>query len=143
MPLFTIKSEAAYFASSDKRTDEYSLYVVQLERQTGEWLFVGGYGGQAINRRGSQEANFAPDRGLTKSLLGRASLTIDTNQSVAFEAALRQNGDGLWVKSEYSRSFRQHWRATLNLTLIRGNMTDFLGQYRQNSHALLIVRYSF
>ena len=39
---FTLKTEAAYFTSSSATTDEYVLYVVQLERQTGEWLFVGG-----------------------------------------------------------------------------------------------------
>src|SRR5215510_5631914 len=141
--LFTLKSEAAHFSSSDDRADEYALYVVQLERQSGEWFFVGGYAGEAITRNGSRAATFAPDRGLTKTLLGRAGYTIDANRGVAFETAVRQNGDGLWVKGEYSQAFGQHWRATLNLTLIRGEPTDFLGQYRLNSHALLVVRYSF
>ena len=31
---FTIKGEAAYVTSSTPHTDEYVLYVVQLERQT-------------------------------------------------------------------------------------------------------------
>jgi hypothetical protein len=47
------------------------------------------------------------------------------------------------MKGEYSQALGQHWRATLDLALIRGDMADFLGQYRRNSHALLIVRYSF
>src|SRR5262245_5725956 len=142
-PLFTLKSEAAHFSSSDDRADEYALYVVQLERQSGEWFFVGGYAGEAITRNGSRAATFAPDRGLTKTLLGRAGYTIDANRGVAFETAVRQDGDGLWVKGEYSQAFGQHWRATLNLTLIRGKLGDFLGQYRQNSHAFLVLRYSF
>jgi len=141
--LFTLKGEAAHFSSSDDRADEYALYVVQLERQSGEWFFVGGYAGEAITRNGSRAATFAPDRGLTKTILGRAGYTIDTNRSVAIETAIRQNGDGLWLKGEYSQAFGQHWRATLNLTLIRGEIGDFLGQYRRNSHALLVVRYSF
>lgn len=140
---FTIKTEAAYFSSSDPRTDEYGLYVVQLERQMGEWLFVGGYAGELVTSHGTQAADFAPDRGLTRTFLGRAGYTIDTNRSVAFESAVRQNGDGTWVKGEYSQALGQHWRATLNLTLIRGGAGDFLGQYRRNSHAMLIVRYSF
>jgi len=119
------------------------LYVVQLERQSGEWFFVGGYAGEAITQNGSRAATFAPDRGLTKTVLGRAGYTIDTNRSVAVETAVRQNGDGLWVKGEYSQAFGQHWRATLNLTLIGGEISDFLGQYRRNSHALFVVRYSF
>jgi len=141
--LFTLKSEAAHFSSSDDRADEYALYVVQLERQSGEWFFVGGYAGEAITRNGSRAATFAPDRGLTKTLLGRAGYTIDANRSVAVETAVRQNGDGLWVKGEYSQAFGQHWRGTLNLTLIRGKLRDFLGQYRQNSHAFFVLRYSF
>ena len=88
-------------------------------------------------------ASFAPDRGLTKTFLGRAGYTIDANRSIAFEAAARQNGGGTWVKFEYSHAVGQHWRATVNLTLIRGEPGDFLGQYNRNSHAILIVRYSF
>jgi hypothetical protein len=140
---FTVKTEAAYFSSSDARADQYGLYVIQLERQTGEWYFVGGYAGEAVVTHGSQIADFAPDRGLTKTLLGRAGYTIDSNRSVAFETAVRDNGQGVWAKGEYSQAFGQHWRATADLTVIRGDASDFLGQYRRNSHALLIVRYSF
>lgn len=52
-----IKGEAAYFHSPDHRSDNYVLYVVQLERQAGEWFFIGGYGGEAVTER-------RPDRGL-------------------------------------------------------------------------------
>lgn len=142
-PLFIIKAEAAYFGSRDDRSDEYALYVLQLERQAGEWFFVGGYAGEAITQHGSRSSNFAPDRGLTKTILGRAGLTIDTNRSIAVETAVRQNADGFWLKGEYSQALGQHWRATVNLTLIRGQINDFLGQYRQNSHALVLIRYSF
>ena len=45
---FTIKGEAAYFTSSSPDTDEYVLYVLQIERQTGEWVLVGGYAGEAV-----------------------------------------------------------------------------------------------
>src|SRR5207237_2584754 len=116
---------------------------LQLERQYGEWFFVGGYAGEAITHHGLRAADFAPDRGLTKTLLGRAGYTIDANRNIAFEAAVRQKGDGVWVKSEYSQLVGQHWRMTLNFTLIRGEVGDFLGQYRRNSHALLVVKYAF
>jgi hypothetical protein len=139
----TIKGEAAHFSSSDPRGDEFALYVVQLERQSGEWFFVGGYAGEATTREGTQAGDFAPDRGLTKTLLGRSGYTIDANRSIAFEAAVRQNGDGTWTKFEDSHAIGQHWRATANLTVIRGDVGDFLGQYRRNSHAILVVRYSF
>jgi hypothetical protein len=139
----SIKGEAAHFSSTDERADEYALYVIQLERQSGEWFFVGGYAGEAVTRHGTRAADFAPDRGLTKTLLGRAGYTIDANRSVAFEAAVRQNGDGIWIKNEYSHALGQHWRVTLNAILIRGDIGDFLGQYRRNSHALVVFRYSF
>ena len=139
----TVKGEAAHFSSRDPRADEFALYVIQLERQSGEWFFVGGYAGEAVTREGTQAGDFAPDRGLTKTLLGRAAYTIDANRSIAFESAVRQNGNGTWTKLEYSQAFGQHWRATTNFTVIRGDVGDFLGQYRRNSHAILVVRYSF
>ena len=138
----TIKGEAAYSTSTTPATDDYVLYVVQLERQTGEWMFVGGYAGEVVTERRAQ-LTFAPDRGLTKSVVGRASYTIDANRSTAFETAIRQNGDGAYVKGEYSQARGQHWRGTVTGVLIRGDAADFLGQYRRNSNVTLSVRYSF
>jgi hypothetical protein len=139
----SIKAEAGHFSSADPRSDEHVLYVVQLERQSGEWFFVGGYGGDAVTTRGTQSGDFNPDRGMTRTILGRAGYTIDTNRSIAFETAIRDNGDGLWAKTEYSQAFGQHWRLTAGVSLIRGEASDFLGQYRRNSHGLLAVKYSF
>src|SRR5262245_27914563 len=109
--LFTIKGEAAQFTSPDDRSDEYGLYVLQLERQYGEWVFVGGYAGEAVTRQGSSPADFAPDRGLTRTFLGRADYTIDANRSLAFETAVRENGNGFWLRGEYSQALGQQWRA--------------------------------
>ena len=47
---FVAKGEVAYIGSSDGRTDEYFLYVLQAERQIGEWLIVAGYAGEAAVR---------------------------------------------------------------------------------------------
>ncbi len=138
----TLKAEAAYFTSTTQLADEYALYVVQVERQAGEWFFVGGYAGQVVTLRRSV-FDFAPDRGLTRAFIGRAGYTIDTNRSVALETAVRQNGAGIWAKLEYSQAFGEHWRLTAGYTVIRGDSSDFLGQYRRNSHALLTMRYSF
>jgi hypothetical protein len=138
----TVKAEAAYSTSSTPDSDNYVLYVVQLERQRGEWTFVGGYAGEVVTERRAQ-FTFAPDRGLTRSIVARAAYTIDANRSAAIETAIRQNGDGAYVKGEYSQARGQHWRATVTGTLIRGQADDFLGQYRRNSHVTLSVRYSF
>jgi hypothetical protein len=139
---FTLKGEAAYFTSPGVKSDEYVLYVVQLERQSGEWLLIGGYAGEVITEARTA-VTFAPERGLTRSLVGRASYTIDVNRSVAMEGAVRQNGEGAYLKAEYSEAGGQHWRATLAGTIIRGEADDFLGQYRRNSHLAVTLRYSF
>jgi len=139
---FTVKTEAAYVTSSTPHTDEYVLYVIQLERQSGEWVFVGGYAGEVVTASRGQVA-FAPDRGLARALVGRASYTIDTNRRVAVESAVRQNGRGVYANLEYSQARGQHWRVTLNVAVIAGSEGDFLGQYRQNSYGALALRYSF
>jgi hypothetical protein len=138
----TLKGEAAWFRSSTPLADEYVLYVFQIERMAGEWVFVGGYAGEAVTKR-RNPIDFAPDRGFARSFLGRAQYTIGPRRTVAFEAAVRQSGDGVWLKSEYSQQLGTHWRATAGFTLIRGDRSDFLGQYRLNSHALVALRYSF
>jgi hypothetical protein len=139
---FTIKGEAAYLTSPSAFTDEYVLYVVQLERQTGEWVIVGGYAGEAVTARRSALA-FAPDRGMAKSIVARASYTLDGNRSLAMETAVRQNGDGLYARAQYSQARGQHWRATLTGVAIAGHSDDFLGQYHRNSHVAFTLRYSF
>ena len=139
---FTIKGEAAYFDAPDATADEYVLYVLQLERLAGEWVFVAGYAGEAVTER-NRELTFAPDRGLARSIVARASYTIDVNRSAAVEGAVRQNGHGGFVKAEYSQAKGQHWRMTLGGTLIAGEETDFLGQYHRNSHFSAALRYSF
>jgi hypothetical protein len=139
---FTIKGESAYFTSSSPTTDEYVLYVVQLERQTGEWVLVGGYAGEVVTAHRAL-LTFAPDRGMTTSFVGRASYTVDVNRSVAAETAVRASGDGAYAKLEYSQAYGQHWRATLSAVAIAGHSDDFLGQYHQNSHATVTLRYSF
>jgi hypothetical protein len=138
----TIKGEAAYFTSTSASTDEYVLYVVQLERQTGEWVFVGGYAGEAVTHRRAA-LTFAPDRGMTRSVVGRASYTIDGNRSIAFDTAVRQSGRGAYARVEYSEAAGQHWRTTMAAAVITGHSDDFLGQFHRNSYATLALRYSF
>jgi hypothetical protein len=59
------------------------------------------------------------------------------------EFAIRQNGDGSWLRGEYTHLLSKHWRATAGITWIRGTPEDFLGQYYRNSHAIVSLRYSF
>jgi hypothetical protein len=136
------KGEAAYFGSVDGRTDEYVLYVVQAERQIGEWLIVAGYAGEAVLTRRTTPG-FAFDRGLTGAVIGRASCVIDTNRSVVFDGAVRQDGRGNWLRGEYSMARGQHVRFTAQASWIRGGTNDFFGRYNRNSNATVSVRYSY
>ena len=138
----TLKGEAAWFTSSNPHSDDYALGVLQLERQAGEWSLVAGYAGEVITQhRGTP--GFSPVRGFARAVVAHAGYTIDVNRSLALEAVVRQNGQGLYAKAEYSQAFGQHWRATTGFALVRGGPADFLGQYRRNSHGILTVRYSF
>lgn len=139
---FTIKGEAAYFTSESPVTDEYVLYAIQLERLSGEWSLVAGYAGEANTSRRA-DSSFAPDRGMTRAIVARASYTLDSNRSLAFEGVARQDGHGFYTKAEYSHARGQHWRATVSAVGLAGRRDDFLGQYRRNSHAAAALRYSF
>lgn len=140
---FTLKTEAAYYTTSSKQTDEYLLYVLQAERTHKEWVFVLGYAGTVVTSSTGNPLQFSPERGFARSVLGTARYTISPTRNFAMEGTVRQNGKGAWLRAEYSEAFGAHWRATTGITLIRGNMTDFLGQYRRNSFANLALRYSF
>jgi hypothetical protein len=149
---FTIKTEAGLFqggrfqsragAVTTPQSDDYILYVAQVERQMGDWMFAGGYVGQTILARRSQ-LDFDPERGLAQSFLLRVGYTIDSRQSVSLETATRQNGQGSLTRPEYSRLIGSHWRATVGAVIIEGASSDFLGQYHRNSSAILKIRYSF
>jgi hypothetical protein len=139
---FTVKTEAAYYTSPDRQQDEYVIYVIQLERQIKELSIVAGYAGDAITAR-TPTLQFSPELGFARAVLAHAQYTIDSNRSVFADAAIRQNGRGSWLRTEYSQAFGQHWRATAGYSWIRGEDSDFLGQYHRNSFALLALRYSF
>jgi hypothetical protein len=141
-PWFTVKAEATYVTSGNTVADDYFLYVLQLERQSGEWVFVGGYAGEAVSRSRTSLA-FAPDRGLSRAVVARASYTLDPNRSVAVEGAARQNGRGVYARAEYSQARGQHWRATIAAVAFGGDADDFLGQFHRNSHATLTLQYRF
>jgi hypothetical protein len=138
----TLKGEAAYFTSPTSTNDEYVLYVIEVERQIREWVLVVGYAGEAVTENRGV-FSFAPDRGIAKSVLGRAAYTVDPRRTIAIEAAVRQSGDGLYIKGEYSQAFAQHWRLTLTGVGIEGEPGDFLGQFNHNSNVAIAVRFSF
>ena len=139
---FTLKGEVASLVTTSDMADDVVLYVVQLERQSGELSLVAGYAGEIVTQRRAT-FDFAPDRGLTRAFLGRAGYTLSARSDISFEAAVRQNLDGVWIKAQYSEAIGAHLRATLAGAAIAGDERDFIGQYRRNSHVLATLRYSF
>jgi len=138
----TVKGEVAYFTSPNDSTDEYVLYVVQLERQVGGWMLIGGYAGEAVARsRGT--LSFSPDRGIARSIVGRAVHAVDPARTMLVELVVRQNGDGAYVKGEYSTLIARSWRLTMSAVGIGGEAHDFLGQYRRNSSGSIALRFSY
>jgi hypothetical protein len=138
----TLKAEAAWLDGRTHDAGEYVLYVVQAERQRGEWLFVGGYAGEYELRPGTP-FRYSADRGLTRAFIGRASLTIDTNRSLFVEAVARQNGDGFYGRFEYTHALPHGWRATATAVAFAGEEGDFLGRQERNSFGRVTLRYSF
>jgi hypothetical protein len=139
---FSVKGEIATLFTTSQHADDVVMYVVQIERQSGELSVVAGYAGEIVTARRST-LEFAPDRGLTRAFLGRAAYTIGPTSDVSFEAAVRQNLEGVWLEGQYSRAVGSHWRATVAGAVIGGDEQDFIGQYHRNSHVLTTLRYSF
>lgn len=138
----TVKGEVAALFTRSAEADDVVVYTIQVERQSGEFSLVAGYAGEVVMDERST-FDFAPDRGLTRALLGRIGYTVGPTSDVSFEAAVRQDLDGVWLKGQYSRAVGTHWRATLAGAIIGGDARDFIGQYRRNSHVLTTLRYSF
>ena len=141
-PVVTLKAEVAFVTSPPQTSDEYVLYVVEVERQIGEWLLDVGYAGEVV-REDRVDLSFAPDRGMAKSIIGRAGYTLDPQRTVIIEGAARQDGEGFYGKLEYSQSLSSRWRLTLTGVGLAGEEDDFLGQYHRNSYGALSLRYSF
>ena len=139
---FMVKGEVAYVTSPPATSDEYVLYVLEVERQIGEWLLDVGYAGEVV-RVSRVEAVFSPDRQMARSFIGRAAYTVDTRRTLIIEGAARQNGDGFYGKIQYSQALGSFWRFTLAAVAMGGDEDDFLGQYEKNSHGSAALRFSF
>jgi len=142
-----LKGEGAYFTSPDDSFEEYGLYVLEIERQVGEWLLTAGYAGETrVSELGIQESGripFDPERGLARSIIGRVSYTVDPRRTIALETVARQDGAGVYLKGEYSQAMGEHWRATFKQIIIAGEEDDFIGQFDRNSHFVVAVRMSY
>jgi hypothetical protein len=138
----TLKGEVARIDSVSDTSDEYVLYVIEIERQVGEWLLDVGYAGEVV-RESRVPLVFSPDRSMAKSVIGRALFTGAAGRRVLLEGAVRQEGSGFYARGEFSESLGQYWRFTLMGVGLGGDLDDFLGQYQRNSHVSAALRVSF
>lgn len=141
-PWLTLKGEVARIDSVSDTSDDYLLYVVEIERQVGEWLLDVGYAGEVV-RESRVPLVFSPDRSMARSVIGRALFTGASGRRVLMEGAVRQDGSGFYARVEFSESLGQYWRLTLTGVGLGGDPDDFLGQYRRNSHGSVALRVSF
>jgi hypothetical protein len=86
---------------------------------------------------------FDAEGGVAHSLIGRAAYTLDRVRTITVEGAARQNGQGLYIRGEFSELYGQHWRLTFAAAAIHGQSDDFFGQYQRNSHGSATLRLSF
>lgn len=142
VPWFTVKAEAAWLRSEPHQGGEQVQYVLQLEKASGEWLFIGGYAGEYVIHDGAP-FRFAPDRGLTRAFIGRASRALQGNRELVVEGVVRQNGEGVYGRAEYSHGIGPHVRLVGDVNVFGGSEDDFLGQYRRNSAARMTMRVVF
>jgi hypothetical protein len=142
LSLCTFKAEGGYYTSSTKNQDEYVLYLLELERQIHETHITFGYAGEVVTAHGDA-LQYLGERGFARGLISHVLYTLDSNRALTLDAFLRQNGASSVVSPAYSQSFRDHWRATVGFTWLRGEANDFLGQYHRNSFVNTELRYSF
>lgn len=142
MSWIALKGEGTYFTSPEDTFEEYGLYVLELERQFGEWLLTAGYAGET-RESASLRISFDPERGMARSLIGRVAYTVDPRRTISLEAVTRTDGDGFYAKGEYSQALGDVWRLTFKQILIAGEDDDFIGQFHRNSHFVVALRLSF
>jgi hypothetical protein len=139
----TFKGEAVWFGHPHSSTDDYGLYVVELERQIGEWLLTAGYAGEVVESDRVIPLAFDPERSLARSILWRAAYTVDPRRTIAIEGVVREERTGYYVKGEYSQAFGEFWRLSITPVVLGGDEDDFLGRYRSNSHLTIALRLTF
>jgi hypothetical protein len=139
---FGVRGEMAYFDQTDPANLDHLLFVIGLDRTWGDWFAIIQYAGQKVTGSVPTTAVF-PDLGLRSSLICRIERTLGPASSIEVKGALRLLDGDLFVQPLYSIALANKWRLKLGGTLFAGPKDSYLGQFRDNSHLLLQLRYSF
>jgi hypothetical protein len=137
-----IRGEAAYFDQSDPDNLDHVLYIVGVDKAWGEWFAVLQYAGQKANGRFAGQAVF-PDLGLRSTLICRIERTMGPSRSLEIKGALSLHDGDLFLQPVYTVTLSNRWRLKVGAIVFAGEKDGYLGQFRDNSHINLELKYAF
>jgi hypothetical protein len=139
---FGIRGEMAYFDQTDPANLDHLLFVVGLDRSWGDWFAIVQYAGQKVSGPVPNEPVF-PDLGLRSTMLWRIERTLGPSRSFEVKGALRLRDGDFLIQPLYSIALANKWRLKIGATIFGGPEDGYFGQFRENSHLILQLRYTF
>ena len=139
---FGVRGEAAYFGQTDPDNRDHLLYVVGLDRSWGDWFAIVQYAGQNVSGSLPSTVLF-PDLGLRSTMLYRVERTLGPSRSFEVKGALRLRDGDFFLQPLYNVALANKWRLKIGATLFGGSRDGYLGQFRENSHLTMQLRYTF
>ena len=139
---FGVRGEMAYFDQTDPANLDHLLFVLGLDRTWGDWFAIVQYAGQKVSGHVANTAVF-PDLGLRSSLICRIERTLGPARSFEVKGVLRLLDGDFFLQPLYSIALANKWRLKIGGTLFAGPKDSYLGQFRDNSHLLVQLRYTF
>lgn len=139
---FGIRGEMAYFDQTDPTNLDRLLFVVGLDRSWGDWFAIVQYMGQKVSGSAQNEPVF-PDLGLRSTMLWRVERTLSPSRSLEVKGALRLRDGDFFIQPMYSVALANKWRLKIGATIFGGPEDGYLGQFRDNSHLIVQLRYTF
>jgi hypothetical protein len=137
-----IRGEAALFHETDPREGNRLVWVVGLDRTWHGWLFIVEY----LDRSGGDSLVGVPafsTLAVRSTLLSHIQKTIGSSHELELRGALGLHGGGHLVEASYGRALSGRLRLKASAIVIGGARAGYLGQYGDNGHLKLDLRYSF
>ena len=139
---FGLRGEVAYFDQTDPANLDHLLYVVGLDRSWGDWFAIIQYAGQNVSGTVPDTAIF-PDLALRSTILCRVERTLGPSRSIEVKGALRLRDGDFFVQPLYNVALANKWRLKIGATIFGGPGDEYFGQFRENGHLMMELRYTF
>jgi hypothetical protein len=137
-----IRGELGYFDQTDPANLDHLLFVVGVDRSLGDWFVVVQYAGQKVSGPVPKGPVF-PDLGLRSTMLWRIERTLGPSTTFEIRGALRLLDGDFLIQPLYSVALANNWRLSVGATFFGGPEDGYLGQFRDNSHLTVQLRYTF